>query len=660
MRIFATAFVLIAVASAQPPVAPTPEMAGSTRGDNVSGYNIIDSVELGYRFASTGGNYSQYQSMVNYHDGLRVLGSYFTMNSKDGHGKYFDELVLTTSGLGNDPYENATLRIQKNKLYRYDMMWRRNDYVNPGLTTDGAAGTHSLATQYDMQDHDFVLFPDSKLKFFLGFTGSSQNGPALSSVQIASGGDIYPLFANVKRVRREYRVGNEFVLSGFRVNWIRGWEDFKEDTPFTITGAGAALYGGSTSLIGFQRAEPYHGTSPYWRVALFRDWKNFSMNGRFTYTGGQRAFVVDENSIGAGRFGAQQNLQTYSIGNAQRPVATGNFTVSWIPAPKLTVVNSTSVYNVRTEGDAAYIQFNNATQTSDLAYYNYLGIRTVSNETDVNYQATPWMGVSGGYQYSNRLIRSVEQTTFFGTTEGTPVEQTNQLHAGTMALRLRPYKGLSILLGGEIGRNDRPFSPTAGRNYHALNAKVQYKYKTLMFTGAAQSNYVFTPVSLSAYSSESRTYSVNGSYTPRDWLGFDAGYTRMHVYSLSGIAYFANFSLVQGESSLYLSNINSVNIGVRLGWKKRGDLYLGFSGVQDVGDGRATAVGAGISSTLPALQAAQTFPMQFESPSARLSIRLREKLRWNFGYQYYGYREKFYLSQGYRANTGFTSLTFSF
>ena len=64
---------------------------------------------------------------------MRLLSSYLTVNSKDGHGKFYDEIVLTTQGLGNDPYESAILRVQKNGLYRYDMQWRENQYYNPGL-----------------------------------------------------------------------------------------------------------------------------------------------------------------------------------------------------------------------------------------------------------------------------------------------------------------------------------------------------------------------------------------------------------------------------------------------------------------------------------------------------------------------------------------------
>ena len=65
---------------------------------------------------------------------MRLLGSRFGINSREGHGGLFDEILLNTLGLGNDPYQSAVLRIQKNSLYRYDMIWRLTDYYNPALT----------------------------------------------------------------------------------------------------------------------------------------------------------------------------------------------------------------------------------------------------------------------------------------------------------------------------------------------------------------------------------------------------------------------------------------------------------------------------------------------------------------------------------------------
>src|SRR5947209_1693712 len=140
-------------------VAPTPEPVGKTRGEDWSGYNIVDSIETGYRFHTVGGNVGTYRSDINFGNGVRLLGGSLTMNSKDGHGRFFDEIVLNTQGLGNDPYESATFRIQKNGLYRYDLLWRENAYFNPGLATGNSNGQHLLDTNYQLQDHDFTLFP---------------------------------------------------------------------------------------------------------------------------------------------------------------------------------------------------------------------------------------------------------------------------------------------------------------------------------------------------------------------------------------------------------------------------------------------------------------------------------------------------------------------
>src|ERR1017187_6158193 len=468
--------------SAQQPVAPSPDLAGSQRGETWNGYNIVDSVETGYRFALVGGNLPQYRSSVNFGNGVRLLSSYFSMHSKEGDGRFFDEIVITTQGLGNDPYEAAGLRIPKNRLYRYDMSRGQNDYFNPGLTTDGQSGQHFMNTRYRMQDHDFTLFPDATLKFFLGYTGTDQTGPAFSSIQLFdSRGSIYPLFSDLRRTRHEYRVGNEFRLLGVRVNWMRGWDNFKEDTQPVLSTTGApGIVTPVTGLTSLSRQEPYHGNSPYWRGGGFAGPQKFSMNGRFTYTGGERGFVVDETAIGPGRFGAAQNRQVVTYGDGRRPVATGNLNVTLLAGPKLTVTNSTSVYNVRTSGNSYYTQFDNSSQASEILYFNYLGIRTVANETELNYQFSPLFGAFAGYQYSDRRINSVEQITLFGSPTTNPYAQNNHLHVGRTGLRLPPWKPLSVRLSAEIGRNDQPFTPIAERNYHALHGRVQYRMKSLL------------------------------------------------------------------------------------------------------------------------------------------------------------------------------------
>src|SRR5215813_13685547 len=100
--------------SAQPTAAPTNEPTGPTDGENRGVYNVRQSFELGYRFRTTDGNEGMYRSTVNYGNGIRLLGTSFIVQSREGHGSYFDHISLTTQGLGNDPYESAVLRIEKN------------------------------------------------------------------------------------------------------------------------------------------------------------------------------------------------------------------------------------------------------------------------------------------------------------------------------------------------------------------------------------------------------------------------------------------------------------------------------------------------------------------------------------------------------------------
>jgi hypothetical protein len=63
------------------------------------------------------------------------------------------------------------------------------------------------------------------------------------------------------------------------------------------------------------------------------------------------------------------------------------------------------------------------------------------------------------------------------------------------------------------------------------------------------------------------------------------------------------------------------------------------------------------------LSSVQTFPLTYQSPLARVSIRLTPKVRWNAGYQYYDYMETFGLLgyyQNFHAHTGYTSVLWTF
>jgi hypothetical protein len=644
-------------------IAPTPETVGSARGEDMGGYNVVQSFETGYRFAEIGGNRGKYRSDENFRNGLRLLGSTLSVNSKNGQGGLFDEIILNTQGLGNDPYESVNLRIEKNRLYRYDMLWRLDEYYNPGLTI--AEGRHFRDTSRRMQDHDLILLPQSKIQFRFGYSRQNQDGPALSTVQLFnSSGDEFAPFADIRRLRNEFRVGNDIELGAFKFSWLRSWENFKEDTNYLLGPDPGANKVDITSLTAFQRIEPYHGNSPLWRGNLHGERKRWAMNARLSYVGAQRDFVMDETAVGTAR--SAMNRQVVVTGNARRPTTAGDFSLSVFPTERLSFVNNTSVYSTRIEGDSIYRQTDFSVRADNLVYFQFLGIQTVTNSTDVNYRVSTALGLYGGYRYSTRQIRSIENfsiPTIAGVSDSVKAEQDNHVHSGLAGLRLKPLKPLTITLDGEVSRADRPFTPISDRNFHALRGRAQYKAKTLLLSAAYRQNYNTNSVTLSAYSSRARNYSLDASWTPRGWFAFDAGYAKLHLDTVSGIAFFGGGILNQGFNSIYLSNIHAVNFGARFAIGKRADLYTGYSITRDTGDGRSAPAPAGSSGLLAPFLSVQTFPLSFQSPLARLSVRLSPKMRWNAGWQFFNYHEKFDVwvaPQNYHAQTGYTSVLWSF
>ncbi len=647
--------ILVLALLAQQTVAPSVEAVGPTRGQTIGDYNIRQSFETGYRFADIDGNRGKYRSDVNFLNGLRVLGTSLTVNSRNGKGKYFDEIILNTQGLGNDPYQNSNLRVEKNRKYRYEMNWRLNDYFNPALTI--AFGQHWQNLQRRMQDHQFTLFPQSKIQFYGGYSRNLQDGPALSTANIFDArGNIFPFFQNVRREQNEYRIGGQVQAAGFKLFWQRGWEYFKEDTRGNLDSPGIPLDPTvtNTTLSGLRQDEPYRGSTPHWRVNLFSEnTKWFTVNARFTHSDGNRNFIYDEVASGAVRGGAR-NVQTLVFGNARRPVTSANLSFSILPTDFITISNHTAFSQTKMEGDNTLRQLTNNTLDSTVANFQFLGIRAVTNSTLIDVSLRPWISLQGGYQFSDRRIRSTERVDDTGFIDLLAGEQSNRLQAATAGFRLRPLKGLTLVADGEVGRQNRPFLTTSEKDYHAFGARLEYKQKFYRVAAQARTNVNFNSISLFRHSSRSRNYTVDGSWTPNTRFAVDAGYQKLHLDTITGIAYFLNFNQVDGDRSYFVSNVHAVHAGVRMALLKKLDVYGGFASTQDTGAARAGFT------TQTALLAAQSFPLRFVSPQMRLSYRINEKLRANFGYQYYDYAERVLALQDYRAHTGFLSVLWSF
>lgn len=661
--ILVSSLFVMRLALAQPPVAPTTgAQVGPPNGDSTGEYTVTNSFELGYRFSSVGGDDGMYRSTINYTDGLRLLSSSLFIQSKDGQAKWFDEITLNTQGLGGDPYESANLRIEKNKLYRYDMVWRQNAFFDPALTV--AFGEHLINTTRTMQDHDLTLFPQSNFKFFLGYSRNVDDGPALSTVQLFdSAGNEFPVFANVHDQQNEYRAGTDLTFFGLRLNAMYGWVDFKENTPENILGAETGNNVGSlTTLDSFTRSQPFSGTSPYVRVGLFRDGKKlYSINGRFSYVANRRGFDENELASGTNEFGNLQTQQILSFGNASRPALAANLNITLFPTSYLTLTNQTTYNDNRTSGEAYYDQFIIGQPAQPVIPYQFLGIRDIANSTAAEIRVNKKFAIHTGYQYSDRLIDVISEQVNLGVplpAVPTQYQQVDILQEGALGFRFRPIDPLTISVDGELGRNNQPYTPISDKDYQAFHGRILYKRKSFHLGANAHSDYNNNSITLTSFASRSRSYGGDLSWTPTEWFAIDASYSKMHLNTMGGIFFFYN-SVPSNTESVYISNIHAANIGARFAITKRVDFYAGYTHTQDLGDGRSDAITSPFT-TFSLFAAAETFPLRFLSPQARLSVRINNRLRWNVGYQYYGYSEQFSQLQDFRANTGYSSVLWSF
>jgi hypothetical protein len=690
---------------AQPVVTPSPDRTGPASGENVGAYNVTNSFEVGYRFTTVGGDASFFHNTENYGNGLRLFSGSLTANSKEGRGVLFDSLNFNTQGLGNDPYGVATLRIEKNGMYRYDMTWRQSNYLNTPL--DNGASANMMNTRRVMQDHDFTLNLASWAKLKMGYSRVDQTGPQDSTYEMYIGGlarTVLPLLQNVRRDYNEYRVGTELNFLGFRLTLSHQWEDFKDDTTTDPLIPGQAYprplsqpYQPSLPVTypflgtAYNRTNPMHGLNKGWFGNLNRSSRLWAVNARMTYSKGDNTSMYFENESGARQAanaicsncgsGAPTTAYTYSPSTARRPFTAGDFTFSFFPTSRLTIVNSTSAQNFREDGVGLAVIVNNVAANKSVVWDYRIGDQRFSDAVDANYRLTKWLGLNAEYRYSARwLIDNLIRT---GTTNSRDLNTlNNHLNTGTFGIRLKPIKPLSLDVDVTDGKDNKPLNPISPAHFQNIRARADYRYNKRIRFGAsyrqmynlnAPAPVVFTSAygvpPASYYASHSRSLSGNASIALSNHWSLDVAYNKLHLDTFANLwteqpaPNSVTIISVPGNASEYISNIHTVSFMARTALKKRGTLYFGYNITKDTGDGRSVQ---NLGLTDPAksfLAGFNTFPMTYQSPLARVSIRITPKIQWNGGWEFFRYNQQFaYFGYQpyYRANTGYTSLSFTF
>ena len=663
-RILAAAILAAATAWPQAVLTPTPDR--SIALEDRGGYTVSNSFETGYRFATVGGNRQVYDSSVNFGNGVRLFEGELRVDSLDGKGKWLDEFAFNVRGGPGDPYQSNVVKAAKHGLYRYDLQLRSTDYYNqlPALWE----GEHALRTQRTLQSHDVTLLPGSRFEILLGYDRNLRTGPGFITEGIRSSAGAFRntsflrIAEDVRQENNQYRAGFNLRAGGLALTATQALDNYKDDTAYGETLIPGVLPN-VQPISGLSRSEPFHGNTHITQVALRTEkerWIGFQ--GSFAYVEGRRNSVLSESVTGTATSGASTLRQTFVFGDAGRKQGSGEFTVMLLPSPKWTLTNTVSANNMRIDGSADLLEV--SAFREQLLQIEHLGVRHIANATEANYRPTDQVGLYGAYRRSERRVRTHSFIPRFNI--GEPLLGVdNSVDVGAAGIRWTPMREIRASLDVEIGRADQPLTPVSPRKFHNERARLSWRRDGFSVTGFFKNEINDSRVELSDYSSDRRSAGASLFWADADGdVTIDGGYTWLSANTSAGI-----FNLInpgQAARTIYESNLHTLQFAAQIRVLERATIYLGYTAAEDTGDGRdSVSISGNLTPTYPgySFDGANFFvslPLTYQSPQARLSIAINDRLDWNLGWQYYSYEERFTGEQDYRAHVGYSSFRWSF
>jgi hypothetical protein len=717
-------FVLFMVAGAvvaqQPSPSPSPQQspAQSTApdapvesGEDAGDYTVISSVEFGYRGLSVDGDLNKYQSDLNYKAGPRLFDSSFLLRSRDGKGSLFETFLVSSTGWGADPQGNLRLSVEQPEWYRFDATYRRfkyfrflNTFANPNWVFNPATfsvppklttGEHGYDTRVHLGDFDLTILPKhERIRFNVGYSPERYSGPAFTNYH--AGGNEFNFLSQLKSRADDFRAGADGRLGPLNFSFLQGWRRFRDDSTIDLGATpGINLNPQAAQLTSFDRNEPARGSVNYTRFSLQTMVANkLDITGRVIYSKAEQNYSFFESFTGRnwnpritgfppsppGATPNILNLGQYNlVGDTERPSWLGDIGLTFLATDKFRISNTFRVETFEITGAALFSDFfslTRGTRTDTIGFNNRdvhtrTDYRRIQNTIEGDYQFNRDYSVHLGYRYANRRV--IEELSGFNLGTNAPaalppssVTETNNTHAILGGFKARPVSEWTIYFDAERGTADNVFTRIGNYDYTNIRAKSRYKPSShFAFNVALIVKNNSNPSEIAGVSLEdfgvtvkSKIFTSSIDWTPASRYSISGGYNYHWLNSDAVVDYFFNGVQHPFGRSIFLVRNNFFFIESVARIAPRATLFAAYRINKDNGQGNRVSVPTGNPGFLVA-----SYPMSFQSPEARLAIKLHHRLDWNVGYQYYNYNESVLVGprpQNYHAHLPYTSLRFYF
>lgn len=679
----AMALALVTVSAQEPKPSPSPKPTSSQQTSpspdetTVGGYNVISSIEIGVRGLSVSGSNNKYRSDLNYKPGLRAFDSTFLLRAKDGDGKPFDEFLVNTSGWGGDPSGYTRINAKKSGLYRFDANLRRVKYFNSLISLanplNQAVGQHTQNTRHQFGDYDLTLLPDNdQLRFYLGFSRDTRRGPAITTLRFS--GDEYAVGSHQEMRANNFRAGVDAKVLGFDLSFLQGARYFKDNTSYFVNLTNQGNNPTNTSRIDqLFREIPTNGTHFFTRFSAHRLFaKKVDFTGRFIYLSGTSRFTFFEQVTGRLSNGNLAVPETFTAsGEVKRPSAVGDIGVTFFATDKLRISNTFRFDNFRINGAEPLSDVLRQTTlagaplptvTTNSFFARTTNYRRFMNTIEADYQFSARYAIHFGYRFTGRQIELFQLNSTTTTATESDIFD-NQTHTAIFGLKARPVKAWTIYFDGEHGNADTVFTRLGNNDFTNLrirnritpNSKLALNFSLITKDNTNPSDIINDPAVVPIGTApdaldvriKTRNFTSSVDWTPNAKFSLSGGYTHLRLTSIAGILLPISGQRRVGESQ-YFARDHFFFFNAFVQPVSRVTLYGGYRINKDEGQGDRLSPSNVIL--------IDSYPMSFQSPEARVAVKLNRNLEWNVGYQYYNYRDRFFPAQNYHAHLPYTSL----
>jgi hypothetical protein len=669
--------------------------AGDSKG---SDYTVISSIEIGYRGLRVDGDLNKYQSDLNYKTGPRLFDTSFLLKSKEGgKGALLDELLVTSTGWGGDPYGNVRFSAENSRWFRLDGQFRKfqyfnflDNFANPNASSSNGSvvvpasqitGKQGFNVNQKVGDFNLVVLPkNEKFNFTFGYSPESYKGLTYTTYHAGGGEFFLPALSDSHE--NEFRVGADWKLGPVSFSFLQGFRRFTDTSAINFSGVLTNYLATSATNVAtvnsFVRQQPTKGSTDYSRFTAHTFLaRKLDLTGRFVYSRStsnvnflESITGVNYNTRAANPPGvnyAPPNVLTSGTltynDKVNKPNILGEFGATFLATDKLRFSNTLRVESYHINGatfyNSAFFLSRNGTALPpilagpDLGTSKVTSFRKITDTVEGDYQFNDRYAVRFGYTRGYRrdvtfydgYNPGAVQTARVPAPENNDVEEnhTNVFFGGFKA---RPFKTWTVYFDAARGTADNIFTRVGEYNYTNIRARSRWtptRKLTLNFSFVTKDNSdptVVDGVSIADFgvSTKSRVFTSSIDYEPSARVSFSAGYDYNWVNSDAVINYAYAVPPATTTQGQYT--------GHSLYFMRNNYFYADavvhlfpkwtLYGAYRIN--KDTGQGNQLSNPTGGLLVT-SYPMSYQSPETRLSYRFNRRLEWNVGYQYYAYNE---------------------